>query len=92
MLQKCAPGTFLIRFSEGEPGGVSIAWVTEGDLTSSESQVLNLAPWNKHDLSMRSFADRSVCVLTIIRTHDDTCVYMYCTCLLYIVYSHMYKI
>ncbi len=58
MLQKCTPGTFLIRFSEGEPGGVSVAWVTEGDLTSSEAQVLNLAPWNKHDLSMRSFADR----------------------------------
>lgn len=56
------PGTFLIRFSEGEPGGVSIAWVTEGDLTSSDTQVLSLAPWNKHDLGMRGFADRCWCV------------------------------
>ncbi|XP_064396958.1 signal transducer and activator of transcription 5B-like [Halichondria panicea] len=58
MLRNCTPGTFLIRFSEGEPGGVSIAWVTEGDLTSSDAQVLSLAPWNKHDLGMRGFADR----------------------------------
>ena len=32
MLLQCASGTFLIRFSEGEPGGISVAWVTgEGD-------------------------------------------------------------
>ena len=31
---------------------------TEGDMVSGERQVLSLAPWNKHDLSMRSFADR----------------------------------
>ena len=60
VLRNCTPGTFLIRFSEGEPGGVSIAWVTEGDLTSSDAQVLSLAPWNKHDLGMRGFADRCV--------------------------------
>ena len=28
MLLQCASGTFLIRFSEGEPGGISVAWVT----------------------------------------------------------------
>ena len=32
MLLQCASGTFLIRFSEGEPGGISVAWVT-GELT-----------------------------------------------------------
>ena len=32
MLLQCASGTFLIRFSEGEPGGISVAWVTgKGD-------------------------------------------------------------
>ena len=29
-------------------------------MVSGERQVLSLAPWNKHDLSMRSFADRLV--------------------------------
>ena len=28
MLLQCASGTFLIRFSEGEPGSISVAWVT----------------------------------------------------------------
>lgn len=30
LLLACSPGTFLIRFSEGEPGGISVAWVTGG--------------------------------------------------------------
>ena len=32
----------------------------EGDMVSGERQVLSLVPCNKHDLSMRSFADRQV--------------------------------
>ena len=58
MLLSCMPGTFLIRFSEGDPGGVSVAWMSEGDVMNPHPSVLSLAPWNKHDLSMRSFADR----------------------------------
>ena len=58
MLLSCAPGTFLIRFSEGDPGGVSIAWVREDDMVTGKRSVLSLAPWNKHDLGMRSLADR----------------------------------
>ena len=27
MLLKCQPGTFIVRFTESEPGGVSIVWV-----------------------------------------------------------------
>ena len=27
MLLQSASGTFLIRFSEGDPGGISVAWV-----------------------------------------------------------------
>jgi len=70
LLKTCAPGTFLIRFSEGDPGGVSIAWVTEGDLTTTEAQVLSLAPWNKHDLSIRGFADRFVFRCLHFISHD----------------------
>ena len=40
----------------------------EGDMVVGERQVLSLAPWNKHDLSMRSFADRCVTVLCSVRT------------------------
>lgn len=29
MLRGCNPGTFLLRFSEGEVGGVSVAYVSE---------------------------------------------------------------
>lgn len=31
MLQGCNPGTFLLRFSEGEVGGVSVAYVSFTD-------------------------------------------------------------
>ena len=27
MLLRCQPGTFIVRFTESEPGGVSIVWV-----------------------------------------------------------------
>ena len=27
MLSKCPPGTFLLRFSDSELGGITIAWV-----------------------------------------------------------------
>ena len=32
MFLQCVSGTFLIRFNEGEPGDISVAWVT-GELT-----------------------------------------------------------
>jgi hypothetical protein len=58
MLLQSPNGTFLIRFSEGDPGGISVAWVNDGDSVNSERQVLSLAPWNKHVLGIRSLADR----------------------------------
>lgn len=58
MLLQSPNGTFLIRFSEGDPGGISVAWVNDGDAVNSERQVLSLAPWNKHVLGIRSLADR----------------------------------
>ena len=69
LLLSCSPGTFLIRFSEGEPGGVSVAWATEGDMVSGERSVLSLAPWNKHDLGMRAFADRLVREGGVVNRH-----------------------
>ncbi|XP_065883114.1 signal transducer and activator of transcription 5B-like [Dysidea avara] len=55
MLLRCQPGTFIVRFTESEPGGVSIVWVK----SNIEKQVYDLAPWNRSHLQgMRSFADR----------------------------------
>lgn len=59
LLMSCPGGTFLIRFSEGDPGGISVAWVADGDIMlNQERQMLSLTPWNKHDLGIRSLADR----------------------------------
>ena len=48
-------GTFLIRFSEGELGAVTIAWCTE---RSGTKEILMLQPWSSKDFSIRGLADR----------------------------------
>nr|WHM28124.1 signal transducer and activator of transcription 5B [Ostrinia furnacalis] len=52
MLAKCTPGTFLLRFSDSELGGITIAWVGEGN------EVFSLQPFTSRDLMLRSLADR----------------------------------
>ncbi|XP_043290168.1 signal transducer and activator of transcription 5B [Venturia canescens] len=52
MLGTCAFGTFLMRFSDSELGGVTIAWV--GDQT----EVFMLQPFTSKDFTIRSLADR----------------------------------
>ncbi|XP_029036779.1 signal transducer and transcription activator Stat92E isoform X1 [Osmia lignaria lignaria] len=52
MLANCASGTFLMRFSDSELGGVTIAWV--GDQT----EVFMLQPFTSKDFAIRSLADR----------------------------------
>lgn len=52
MLSKCPPGTFLLRFSDSELGGITIAWVGEGN------EVFSLQPFTSRDLMLRSLADR----------------------------------
>ncbi|XP_064595431.1 signal transducer and activator of transcription 5B-like isoform X2 [Liolophura sinensis] len=53
-------GTFLLRFSDSEIGGITIAWVAEDNKTPSENsrQVWNLAPYTAKDFAIRSLADR----------------------------------
>ena len=34
MLSVCPPGTFMLRFSDSELGGVTIAWVHNGEYVS----------------------------------------------------------
>lgn len=55
MLMKCPVGTFLLRFSDSEMGGVTIAWVTEG---AEGPQIIMLQPFLAKDFAIRSLADR----------------------------------
>ncbi|CAH1960095.1 unnamed protein product [Acanthoscelides obtectus] len=52
MLSSCPCGTFLLRFSDSELGGITIAWVTES------GEVFSLQPWTSKDFTIRSLADR----------------------------------
>eukprot|EP00118_Oscarella_pearsei_P002848 m.11888 g.11888 ORF g.11888 m.11888 type:complete len:812 (+) comp23673_c0_seq1:85-2520(+) len=56
LLQIRPPGTFLLRFSDSEVGGVTVAWVADND--QGERQVWNLQPWWAKDFAIRSLADR----------------------------------
>lgn len=49
-------GTFLLRFSDSEIGGVTIAYVIRGQ--DGSSQVENIQPFSAKDLSIRSLGDR----------------------------------
>ncbi|XP_029171422.1 signal transducer and activator of transcription 5B [Nylanderia fulva] len=53
ILATCPPGTFLMRFSDSELGGITIAWV--GDQTD---QVFMLQPFTSKDFAIRSLGDR----------------------------------
>uniref|UniRef100_A0A6M2DHU1 Signal transducer and activator of transcription n=1 Tax=Xenopsylla cheopis TaxID=163159 RepID=A0A6M2DHU1_XENCH len=52
MLQRCSSGTFLLRFSDSELGGITIAWVGDGD------GVFMLQPFTAKDFTIRTLADR----------------------------------
>lgn len=64
-LQQCKAGTFLLRFSESELGGISIAWVDK----TAPSRIVMLEPFFSDDFKVRSLADR-------IRDLDE-CVTLY---------------
>ncbi|PVD35680.1 hypothetical protein C0Q70_02643 [Pomacea canaliculata] len=51
-------GTFLLRFSDSECGGITIAWIAESNARSDEREVWNLAPFIARDFSIRGLADR----------------------------------
>ncbi|GBP74210.1 Signal transducer and activator of transcription 5B [Eumeta japonica] len=74
MLAKCPPGTFLLRFSDSELGGITIAWTGGelmmnnsdpghsfyglGDVVEDGNEVFSLQPFTSRDLVLRSLADR----------------------------------
>ena len=50
------PGTFLLRFSDSELGGVTIAWLSKN--RDGHKEVVNLQPFTSRDLAIRGLADR----------------------------------
>jgi hypothetical protein len=58
MLLERPPGTFLLRFSDSELGGISVAWMSLDQ--DGHRKVWHLQPWFAKDLVIRSLADRCV--------------------------------
>ncbi|CAG5912326.1 unnamed protein product [Menidia menidia] len=58
MLLSRPNGTFLLRFSDSEIGGITIAWVADNPNKQGERLVWNLLPYTTKDFSIRSLADR----------------------------------
>ena len=56
-LHKSENGTFLIRFSDSELGGVTVAWITVNESTG-QREVAMLQPFTRKDLMIRSLPDR----------------------------------
>uniref|UniRef100_V5G239 Signal transducer and activator of transcription n=1 Tax=Anoplophora glabripennis TaxID=217634 RepID=V5G239_ANOGL len=52
LLSACTCGTFLLRFSDSELGGITIAWISES------GEVFSLQPFTAKDFAIRSLADR----------------------------------
>nr|UCK81542.1 signal transducer and activator of transcription 1-alpha/beta-like protein [Arenicola marina] len=57
-LLKRPKGTFLLRFSDSELGGITIAWVADDPNPPNERQVWNLAPFTDKDFKIRGIGDR----------------------------------
>jgi len=55
LLMGCTPGTFLLRYSDSELGGVTIAYMQQDQMGGKS--VLFVAPFVSKDLSQRSIAD-----------------------------------
>lgn len=57
MLERCVNGTFLLRYSDSELGGIVIAWTGTTE-DSKHAEVFMLQPFTSKDFSIRSLADR----------------------------------
>lgn len=57
MLSKCAAGTFLLRFSDSELGGLTVAW-KDRSLDGTSDDYPMLQPFTSRDFNIRGLADR----------------------------------
>ncbi|XP_034234971.1 signal transducer and activator of transcription 5B-like isoform X3 [Thrips palmi] len=60
--------TFLLRFSDSELGGITIAWVGDGELGS---QVFMLQPFTHKDFAIRSLPDRIADLQHLVHLYPD---------------------
>ncbi|XP_043192536.1 signal transducer and activator of transcription 5B-like isoform X2 [Amphibalanus amphitrite] len=68
MLQQRPHGTFLLRYSDSELGGITIAW---GAHENGEQQVYMLQPFTNKDFAIRSLADRLSDLKHLIYLYPD---------------------
>ncbi|XP_059610175.1 signal transducer and activator of transcription 5A-like isoform X2 [Phlebotomus argentipes] len=70
MLMKCPIGTFLLRFSDSELGGVTIAWV--GDGSDQQPQIFMLQPFLAKDFAIRSLPDHIADLQQLVSLYPET--------------------
>nr|XP_006814943.1 PREDICTED: signal transducer and activator of transcription 5B isoform X3 [Saccoglossus kowalevskii] len=70
LLLSRANGTFMLRYSDGSIGGVTIAWVAQ-DPNTGERQVWNLQPFTSEDFNIRSLADRILDLPQLVNLYPD---------------------
>ncbi|GIY42857.1 hypothetical protein CEXT_389131 [Caerostris extrusa] len=69
LLQKCN-GTFLLRFSDSEAGGVTIAWVADSQ-TREGQEVFMVQPFTSRDFAIRAISDRISDLKTLLYLYPD---------------------
>ncbi|XP_068600291.1 signal transducer and activator of transcription 6 [Brachionichthys hirsutus] len=62
-------GTFLLRFSDSEIGGITIAYVSATD--NGGQKIQNIQPFTKKDLEIRSLADRIMDIADITHLYPE---------------------
>jgi len=65
MLRQCPNGTFLLRFSDSESGGITIAWI------SDTNEIFMLQPFTHKDFAIRSLADRINDLSNLVYLYPD---------------------
>ncbi|XP_049610598.1 signal transducer and activator of transcription 6 isoform X1 [Syngnathus scovelli] len=58
ILKQRPNGTFLLRFSDSEIGGITIAYVAAAEMGEHKQIIKNIKPFTKKDLDIRSLGDR----------------------------------
>ncbi|XP_019748261.1 signal transducer and activator of transcription 6 isoform X1 [Hippocampus comes] len=58
ILKERPNGTFLLRFSDSEIGGITIAYVAASEMGEHKQIIKNIQPFTKRDLDIRSLGDR----------------------------------
>lgn len=69
ILKEMPNGTFLLRFSDSEIGGITIAYVSASD--NGGQKIQNIQPFSKRDLEIRCLGDRIRDISNITHLYPD---------------------